>query len=79
MLICLLYLLKNANFLIKIQLNSGVLFYLLCSREHLVVRISSVDDRNRICLKVNNLKYCFVENILLWYSFGGKKDLILTI
>lgn len=37
----------------------------------MVVRISSVDDRNGICLKVNNLKYYFVEYILLWYSFGG--------
>lgn len=79
MLLCLLYLLKNANFLIKIHLNSGVSFYLLCSREYLMVRILSVDDRNRICLKVNNLKYCFIENILLWYSFWGKKDLTLTI
>lgn len=36
----------------------------------MVVRIS-VDNRNGICLKVNNLKYYFVEYILLWYSFGG--------
>ena len=55
-------------------------FLLFSIAAHIWTLVSSVVDaeKHRTCFKVNNLRYCFVENIPPWCSHRGETDFPLA-